>query len=386
MKRVLKKILFVLLPAVLLVSILAVTLAACEPTVNEKGTIGILMPTQSLQRWNQDGSYLKEKFRDEGYDVDLKYANNKEADQISQLDAMVTKGVKAVVVCPIKSGSLNNALEKAAEKGIKIIAYDRMLTDTVNIDYYVTFDNYQVGVSQGKFIEEKLNLKTATVTGPFNIEFIAGDPDDTNATLFFNGAMDTLKSYMEGTTPKLVVPSGKITFAAVATKDWSTQTAATYFSGIITTNSYKQTPGSSPEKSLHAVCASNDSTAQGVKIALENAGFTPGAGYPILTGQDCDKVSVQNMINGWQTMSIFKDTRILAAQAVKMTIQALEGKTVDVNVDPKVNTDYNNGKKDVPTYLCKIITTTLDSMQADLFDTFYYYASDFSGTWPNKPA
>ena len=325
-----------------------------------KKKVGISMPTKDLQRWNQDGDYMKQKFEAAGYEVDLQYAGNKADTQLSQVENMINSGCKVLVIAAIESSSLGTALDKAAAKKIPVIAYDRLLMDNANVSYYATFDNYKVGTIQGNFVKEKLDLDNAA--GPFNIEFTAGDPGDNNAGFFFNGAMDVLKPYIDA--GKIVVVSGQTDFDSVATPEWSSATAQARAENIIGSNY--------ANKNIDAWVCSNDSTAQGVVTALDaryNSAGRDGQ-WPIITGQDCDIVSVKNMIAGKQTMSVFKDTRTLAARTVTMVNQILEGKEVETN-----NT-YNNNVKDVASFLCDPVFADKDSIQSILIDSGYYKADE----------
>ena len=319
--------------------------------------VGISMPTQDLQRWNQDGAYMKEKFEAAGYEVDLQYAGNKADTQLSQVENMINSGCKVLIIAAIESSSLGTALDKAAKKKIPVIAYDRLIMDNENVDYYATFDNGLVGKLQGEYVRDALNLDSTS--GPYNIEFTAGDPGDNNATFFFNGAMEVLKPYIDA--GKLVCVSGQTDFSSVATAEWSTANAQSRAENIIGTYY--------ADKQIDAWLCSNDSTAQGVANALEK--LYTGA-YPVVTGQDCDKVSVKNMINGKQTMSIFKDTRTLAARTVTMVNQILNNETVEVND----TSTYNNNKKTVPTFLCDPVSVDLSNYQAVLIDSNYYTQAD----------
>jgi putative multiple sugar transport system substrate-binding protein len=333
-----------------------------QQAASGRTVIGVSMPTQSLQRWNQDGANMKKGFEEAGYTVDLQYAGDNEIPrQVEQLENMITSGVKALVIAAVDGSSLTNVLATAKSKGIPVIAYDRLLMNSDAVSYYVSFDNFTVGKFQGLYIESKLNLKTAA--GPFNVELVGGAPDDNNAGVFFNGAMSVLKPYID--SGKLVVRSGQTSFAQVATPNWSTEEAQKRFENIITSVGY----GPSGVK-LDAVMCSNDSTSQGVTNALVNAGYT-SANFPVTTGQDCDIASVKNMKAGLQGMSIFKDTRTLAAQTIKMVQAIADGSTVPVNN----TTDYNNGVKVVPSFLCDPVAAEVKDIQSLLIDSGYYTAA-----------
>jgi putative multiple sugar transport system substrate-binding protein len=328
-----------------------------------KVKIGVSMPTQSLQRWNQDGANMKAQLEAAGYQVDLQYAGDNDIPtQVNQLENMITGGAKVLVIAAIDGSSLTEVLKGAKEKNIPVIAYDRLIMNSDAVSYYATFDNFKVGELQGRYIESRLNLKTAA--GPFNIELVTGDPGDNNVTFFFGGALSVLKPYID--SGKLKVLSGQTAQAQAATPNWSTEESQRRFENIITSVGY----GPNGVK-LDAVLASNDSTANGVTNALVNAGYTR-ANFPVLTGQDCDKPSVKNMNAGTQAMSVFKDTRTLAGKVVEMVNALARGSTPPVND----TTTYNNGVRVVPSYLCDPIVVEPKDIQAALIDSGYYTSAD----------
>jgi len=319
--------------------------------------VGVSMPTKDLQRWNQDGANMQKLLEDAGYEVDLQYASNVVADQLSQVENMINGGCEVVVIAAIEGKSLGSALALAKEKGVKVIAYDRLLMDSDAVDYYATFDNFKVGVVQGEYVEKALDL--ANAEGPFVIEFTAGDPGDNNAGFFFGGAMSVLQKYID--SGKLVVTSGQTEFSDVATPDWKPETAQARAENILS-SFYAD------GKKIDAWLCSNDSTALGVTNALEANYDVEGLGWPVITGQDCDVVNTNNMIDGKQAMSVFKDTRTLAAQVVKMIDQILKGETVDVN-DTET---YNNGVITVPSFLCDPVFASKENYKELLIDSGYY--------------
>ena len=341
--------------------ILALALAlvmciGCASAFAEK--VGVSMPTKDLQRWNQDGDNMKAQLEKEGYEVDLQYAGNVEQEQLNQITNMINSGCSVVVIAAITGDSLGAALDLAKEKGVKVIAYDRLLMASDAVDYYATFDNYMVGTVQGTYIKDQLKLDEAE--GPFVMEITAGDPGDNNAGYFYNGAMDVLKPYIE--SGKIIVKSGQIEFNDVATPSWKTETAQTRADSIL--SSY-YADGSK----IDAWLCSNDSTALGVTNALADKYDND---YPIITGQDCDVSNTNNMIDGKQSMSVFKDTRTLAKQVVKMVGQILKGETVDVN-----NTEtYNNGVKVVPSFLCEPVFADVNNYKELLIDSGYYLETE----------
>ena len=338
---------------VVLTAMLAV--AAMGTMANAEGEkIGVAMPTQDLQRWNQDGSNMKAELEAKGYEVDLQYAGNDSATQASQIENMIANGDQLLVVASIDGDSLGTVLAQAKEANIPVIAYDRLIMNTDAISYYATFDNYLVGKTQGEYLVDALDLENAD--GPFNLEIITGDPGDNNVNFFYGGAMDVLQPYLD--EGKLVVPSGQIAKEEVATANWATDAAQSRFENILSSNYADGT-------NLDAVLASNDSTALGVENALA-ANYT--GEYPIITGQDCDIANVANIVAGKQAMSVFKDTRALASQVVEMVDAILTGEEVPVN-DTET---YDNGTGIIPSYLCEPVAVTIDNYKEMLIDSGYY--------------
>ena len=339
-----KKVLFVLLALALC---LTASIASAEK-------IGVSMPTKDLQRWNQDGANMQAQLEEAGFEVDLQFASNDVATQQAQLENMINSGCNVLVISAIEGSSLGTQLALAAENDVVVIAYDRLLMDSPNVNYYATFDNYGVGTIQGTYVKETLDLDNAE--GPFNIEFTAGDPGDNNAGLFFAGAFDVLKPYIDA--GKLVVKSGQVDFSEVATPAWATETAQNRAENIL--SSY-YADGTNVDVWL----CSNDSTALGVTNALA-ANYN--GEYPIITGQDCDIANTKNMIAGKQSMSVFKDTRTLAAQVVKMIKQYFAGEEVEVNN----TTDYDNNVVVVPSFLCTPVFADANNYQELLIESGYY--------------
>ena len=282
-----------------LVIALAMVVACCAvlggSAKAEGKLVGVSMPTQDLQRWNQDGANMEAQLKEAGYEVELLYAANDIPTQVSQVETMIADGCEVLVIASIDGDSLGTVLAQAKEAGIPVIAYDRLIMNSDAVTYYATFDNWLVGVKQGEFIRDALDLDNAD--GPFNIEFITGDPGDNNINFFFDGAMSILTPYLE--SGKLVCPSGQTEKAVVATANWATDAAQARFETILSSYYADGTQ-------LDAVLCSNDSTSLGVQNALK-ANYT--GEWPVLTGQDCDVLSTISMLEGTQSMSVFKDTR-----------------------------------------------------------------------------
>ena len=328
--------------------------AADAATPAAGGKVGVAMPTKDLQRWNQDGSNMEASLKEAGYEVDLQYASNDVQTQVSQVENMINGGCSALVVAAIDGESLGEAMQMAKDANIPVIAYDRLIMNSDAVSYYATFDNYMVGTKQGEYIKDTLDLDNAA--GPFTLEITAGDPGDNNANYFYSGAMDVLNPYIE--SGKLVVTSGQTDFATVATALWATETAQSRMENILSSYYADGTK-------LDVCLCSNDSTALGVENALA-ANYT--GDYPIVTGQDCDIANVKNILAGKQSMSIFKDTRTLAAQVVKMVGQIMNNETVDVN-DTK---SYDNGTGVIPSFLCEPVFADGSNYKELLIDSGYY--------------
>ena len=327
--------------------------------------VGVSMPTQSLQRWNQDGSNMKSQLEAAGYVVDLQYAGDNDIPtQVSQIENMIMGNCKVIVIAAIDGFSLTEALKGAKERGIPVIAYDRLIMNSDAISYYATFDNYRVGLTQGSFIRDALNLESAD--GPFYMEIFTGPTDDNNVNFFFGGAMEILKPYID--SGKIVVHSGQTSLAQCATLNWSTEEAQRRMENLIAANQY------SPQGTrLDAVLCSNDSVANGVTNALVSVGYTPD-NIPIITGQDCDITSVKNMLRGTQSMSVFKDTRTLAAKVVEMVNAIVKGGEVSIN-DRET---YDNGTGVIPSFLCDPVAVTTDNYRAMLIDSGYYTEAEIA--------
>lgn len=329
-----------------------------------KTLVGIAMPTKSLERWNKDGANLESLLKKDGFQTTLQYADNKVADQVSQIQNMVNQGAKILVVASIDGTALDPVLTTAASKGVKVIAYDRLINKTDHVDYYATFDNYKVGTLQGNYIKEKI----ASMTKPINFEAFAGSPDDNNAKFFFAGAWDVLLPLVKDGTLTCVsnkCPASNDEWTKVGIQGWTSAAAQSEMQNRL--NSF-YTGG----KKVNVVLSPNDSLALGIAQALEGAGYKPGDTYPVLTGQDADKANVLNIIAGKQSMTVWKDTRALGDEVAKMVDQIVKGTKVDVN-DEKT---YDNGKKIVPTYLLAPIVVTKDDIKAKLLDSGFYKAAD----------
>lgn len=326
--------------------------------------IGIAMPTKSLERWNKDGAYLEELLKEAGYQTTLQYADNKVDQQITQIQNMINQNPKVLVVASIDGSALAPVLQTAKDAGIVVIAYDRLINDTPNVDYYATFDNYKVGQLQGEFIAEKI----ADLPKPITLEPFAGSPDDNNARYFFSGAWDILNPMIEAgdiTVPSSKAPKTNEEWTQIGIQGWGSDTAQSEMQNRLNTFY------AGGEK-LNVVLSPNDSLALGIAQALQGAGYNPGADYPILTGQDADKANVLNIIAGRQSMTVWKDTRTLGERTATMIDQIIKGEEVEVN-DTET---YDNKVKVVPTYLIDPVVVTADNIEDTLIASGFYTAED----------
>jgi len=364
---------------------LALSLAACggsgagdktgtttAATADAGGLIGVSMPTQTSERWIADGTAVKAGLEDLGYTVDLQYGNDDIPTQSQQVDQMITNGAKILIIAAIDGTALTSQLEAAAAAGIKVIAYDRLIRDSENVDFYVTFDNYKVGVQQATSLLVGLGLlkedgSKGEATGPFNIELFAGTLDDNNAHFFWQGAIDTLQPYFDDGT--LVVPSGQMDINQTNILRWLQETAQKRMEDLLTASYSDGTP-------LDGVLSPYDGISRGIITALQNspgiAGDTIATGLPVVTGQDAEIASVKLIVDGVQFASIFKDTRLLADEAVTVTKAFLAGEEPEAN-DTET---YDNGVKVVPSYLLPMEIVYASTVQSLLVDSGYWTAEE----------
>ncbi|MFR0352383.1 multiple monosaccharide ABC transporter substrate-binding protein [Streptomyces sediminimaris] len=350
---------------------LALTLTACGQNSNggskqdagsaKGGTIGIAMPTKSSERWIADGNNVVKDLKAKGYKTKLVYGEDDPDQQVSQIENLITQGVKGLIIAAIDNKSLNNVLQQAADAKIPVISYDRLILGTKNVDYYASFDNTKVGELQANYIVDKLGLKNGK--GPFNIELFAGSNDDNNTKYFFNGAMSVLQPYID--KKKLVVKSGQTQLSKVTTLRWDGTTAQHRMEDILT-SSYKS-------GRVDAVLSPYDGISIGIISALKSDGYgSASKPLPVITGQDAELASVKSIIAGQQTQTVYKDTRKLAEVAAGMVDDVLNGKKPEVN-DTKT---YNNGTKVVPAMLLQPVSVDKTNYKKELVDTGYYKASE----------
>lgn len=329
------------------------------------GKVGVAMPTQSSERWINDGANMKKQLEALGYQVDLQYAEDDVQMQVSQIENMIASGVKCLVIASIDSSALVNVEEQAKKAGIPIVAYDRLLMDTDAVSYYATFDNKGVGTAIGEYIKETKQLDKAKADGKsYTIEFFMGSPDDNNALFLYNGLMEVLKPYLDDGTLKC--ESGRTSFEDTCILRWSQETAQQNCENYLT--------GFYADKKLDIAATAFDGFAYGCKAALEGAGYKVGVDWPLVTGQDAELMATKNIISGFQTMSIYKDTRLLAEKCVKMVQAVLEGAEPEIN-DSK---QYNNGKVVVPSYLCTPVAVDKNNYEKIIVEGGYYTKDQLS--------
>ncbi len=336
------------------------SLAGCAKGSNEK-LIGVAMPTKSSQRWIQDGDNMKKLLEEKGYTVDLQYGEDNIDNQVAQIENMISKGAKVLVIASIDGEALTDVLKKAADAGIKTIAYDRLIRNTDNVSYYATFDNFKVGVLQADSIVDGLDLENQA--GPFNIELFGGSPDDNNAYFFYDGAMSVFEPYInEG---KLVVKSGQTGMDKVSTLRWDGATAQARMDNILS--------AFYTSDKVDAVLSPYDGISIGVISSLKSIGYGSGdLPMPIVSGQDAEIPSIKSIIADEQYSTIFKDTRTLAEKCVTMVDAVFQG------TEPEVNdtTTYDNGNRVVPSYLCDPVAVDKTNYKEVLIDSGYYTESD----------
>ena len=330
------------------------------------GLVGVAMPTETYERWVADGEAVKTGLEEAGYEVDMQFAGDDIPTQQQQIDSMINKGAEALIIASIDGTTLGSQLDAAGAAGIPVISYDRLIRDSENVDFYVTFDNFQVGVQQGTslltglgLVDENGEEAADAPEGPFNVELFAGSPDDNNAGFFFEGAMSVLQPYLDDGT--LEVKSGQTDFGKVATQRWEQETAQERMENILTSTYNKG-------DDVDGVLAPADPLSRGIITALKNVGYGKGdLDMPIITGQDAEAASAKLIEDGDQYSTIFKDTRLLAEQAIVSTTSILEGDEPEANDTES----YDNGEKVVPSYLLDTVIITKDNIKSDLIDSGY---------------
>jgi putative multiple sugar transport system substrate-binding protein len=334
------------------------SLTAVPTLAQDKGTIGIAMPTKSSSRWISDGESMVEQFKAAGYATDLQYAEDDIPNQLAQIENMITKDVDALVIAAIDGTTLSNALENAAAAGIKVIAYDRLIRDSANVDYYTTFDNFKVGVLQANSLVAGLKERFPDVK-PWNVELFGGSPDDNNAFFFYNGAMSVLQPMIDA--GEIAIPSGQMGMDTVGTLRWDGAVAQARMENLLSANY--------GDKQLHGALSPYDGLSIGILSALKGVGYGSGdMKMPIVTGQDAEVPSVKSMLAGEQYSTVFKDTRALAGVTVKLVDAVLAGQEPEIND----TSTYDNGVKVVPSYLLEPVAVDSHNWEEILIGSGYY--------------
>lgn len=334
------------------------TLVAAPALAESKGTIGISMPTKSSARWISDGNSMVKQFQEAGYETDLQYAEDVIPNQLSQIENMITKGVDVLVIAAIDGTTLSNALENAAAAGIKVIAYDRLIRDSANVDYYATFDNFKVGVLQASSLVDGLKERFPDQK-PWNVELFGGSPDDNNAYFFYDGAMSVLQPLIDDGSIKIV--SGQTGMDKVGTLRWDGAVAQSRMDNLL--SAYYT------DKPLHGALSPYDGLSIGILSSLKGLGYGSGdMKMPIVTGQDAEAPSVKSILAGEQYSTVFKDTRELAGVTVSMVNALLTGSEPEIN-DTKT---YNNGVKVIPSYLLEPVSVDAGNWEKILIGSGYY--------------
>ncbi|ARC36710.1 sugar ABC transporter substrate-binding protein [Paracoccus yeei] len=341
--------------AVATASVLALSLPGIAAA---EGMVGISMPTKTSARWIDDGNNMVKQFQDAGYQTDLQYADDDIPNQLAQIENMITKGVNVLVIAAIDGTTLSNALANAKASDIKVIAYDRLIRDTPDIDYYATFDNFKVGVEQANTLVEGLKERFPDVK-PWNVELFGGSPDDNNAFFFYDGAMSVLQPMIDDGS--IVIPSGQMGMDKVGTLRWDPATAQSRMDNILSANY--------TDKQVNGVLSPYDGLSIGILSSLKGVGYGSGdLKMPIVTGQDAEVQSVKSILAGEQYSTIFKDTRELAKVTVSMVDAMMKGEEPQVN-DTET---YNNGVKVVPSYLLEPVAVTEKNLKEVLVGSGYY--------------
>ncbi|MEO8530849.1 MAG: multiple monosaccharide ABC transporter substrate-binding protein [Deltaproteobacteria bacterium] len=333
-------------------------LGAAPVFAQDKGLVGISMPTKSSSRWISDGNSMVEQFAAAGYTTDLQYAEDDIPNQLSQIENMITKGAKVLVIAAIDGTTLSNALENAQAAGIKVIAYDRLIRDSGAVDYYTTFDNFKVGVQQAESLVAGLKANFPD-TKPWNVELFGGSPDDNNAFFFYNGAMSVLQPMID--SGDIVIPSGQMGMDVVGTLRWDGAVAQSRMENLLSANY--------GDKVLNGALSPYDGLSIGILSAVKGVGYGTGdLKMPIVTGQDAEIPSVKSMLAGEQYSTIFKDTRTLAGVTVKMVDAILSGGEPEIND----TSTYDNGVKVVPSYLLEPVSVDISNWEDVLVGSGYY--------------
>ena len=340
------------------------SLLAGPVLAQDKGMVGIAMPTKSSARWIDDGNNMVKELQAAGYQTDLQYAEDDIPTQLSQVENMITKGAKVLVIASIDGTTLSNALANAQAADIKVIAYDRLIRDTDAVSYYATFDNYKVGVLQANSLVKGLKERFPDQK-PWNVELFGGSPDDNNAFFFYDGAMSVLQPLID--KGDLVVKSGQTGMDKVGTLRWDGAVAQARMDNILSANY-------SDGSRVDAVLAPYDGLSRGIISSLRGVGYgSADQPWPIISGQDAEVPSVKAIIAGEQYSTIFKDTRELAKITADLVDETLQGKEPSQINDTK---SYNNGVKVIPSVLLTPYEVDKSNYEKTVVESGYIKAED----------
>lgn len=346
-----------LLSLILACMMILLALTGCAGTAagtSGKTKVGLAMPTKEQPIWIAQGERLKEAFEAAGYEVVLEYAEDVAERQITQVENMLLKGCKYLIIASVDGYAVSDVVKKAKASGATVIASDRLIMNTADVDYYMTFDLVRMGEIQGEYIESALGLKDGK--GPFTLEIFSGSPDDPNSIPFYDGAMSILKPYID--SGKLVVKSGQIGLDVTGTLKWDSATAQSRMDNII--SSYYN------DENLDAVLVAADCLALGVISSLNSLGYgSADKPFPIITGQDSELTAIKYILEGKQSMTVFLDAKLLSEKMLALVSDLEAGKTITAD------TTYNNGTKDVPTLLYDPVLITKDNYQLLIERGFY---------------
>lgn len=348
-----------------LITALAVGLAATtySAQAQDKGTVGIAMPTKSSLRWISDGNELVKALQAAGYKTDLQFAEDDIPNQLAQIENMVTKDAKVLIIASIDGTTLSAVLQQAHDKGVKVIAYDRLIRDSPNVDYYTTFDNFQVGVLQANSILKGLGYPEKK--GPFNLELFGGSPDDNNAFFFYDGAMSVFQPLID--KGDFVVKSGQMGMDKVGTLRWDGAVAQARMDNLLSANY-------SDGSRVDAVLSPYDGLSRGIISSLRGVGYgTADQPWPIISGQDAEVPSIKAIIAGEQYSTVYKDTRELAKVTAGLVDEVMQGKEPSQINDTKT---YNNGVKVVPSVLLTPYEVDKSNYKEKVVDSGYIKAED----------
>ena len=321
---------------------------AASAGFDEGATIGVALPQKTSENWVLAEELFNDGLKDAGFEGIVQFANGGVAEQQNQISAMVTNGAKVIIVGAIDGSQLGTQLKAAKDAGATVIAYDRLVTNTKDVDYYVAYDNFKVGELQGQALLD--GLKDKKGEAPYNVELLAGSPDDANAKVFFDGAMSVLQPKIDDGTLKIV--SGQKTFEQAVTQGWKSENAQKRMDTILT--------GSYTKEDLDGILSPNDTLARAALTSVEQQ----GKDLPVVTGQDSEVESVKLIMEGKQYSTINKDTRALVESSIEMV------KALQKGEEPKVTDadSYDNGSKTVPANLLEPLIVTQENVKEAYVD------------------